>query len=121
MGAQHLNPVPIMCQLTQWQIQHLATHVADNLPFRLDELEDVDQLMFGDSIRLCVDFDVDALNNVTVSEAEIFDRDWDILHTDSFALLHYLEPMVERYNLYRQQAVAQCRDVQRETQQARYF
>lgn len=37
MGAQHLNPVPIMCQLTQWQIQHLATHVADNLPFRLDE------------------------------------------------------------------------------------
>lgn len=121
MGAKHLNPVPIMCQLTQWQIEHLAAHVADSLPFRLDELEDIDELMFGDSIRLCVDFEVDTMNNIIVSEAEILNKDWDILHTDSFALRHYLVPMVERYNQYRHQAISQCRDIRRETKQSAFI
>ena len=114
MGAKHLNPVHVMCQLTQLQIENLVQYVIDNLPIRLDELSDIDEPMPDSDIRLCIDFDIDAQDNVVVAEAEILNHDWDVLHTDSYVLSHYLESKVEHFNRHRKMAIAQSYDIRRE-------
>lgn len=120
MGAKHLNPVSIMCELTQAQIEHLVNYVSDNLPIRLDELNDIDELMFGENIRLCVDFEVDGLSNIVVADAEVLDRDWDVLHSDSFALMHYLQPVVDRFNRYRKKVISQSHEIQADRRRYRW-
>lgn len=114
MGAKHLNPVTVMCELTQPQINHLVEYIVSNLPIRLDELTDIDQLMFEGNIRLCVDFDVDGLNDIVVAEAEILDHHWDVLRTDSFVLKHHLQPQVEHFNRHRKMAIAQSREIRKD-------
>lgn len=111
MGAKQLNPVTVMCQLSQSQIEHLVCHVATKLPIRLDELTDVDEELLPEEVRVCVDFEVDALDNVRVEAAEILNADWDVMHTDSFVFRSYLEPEVERFNAYRKQAIGQSKQI----------
>lgn len=120
MGIKQLYPVQIMCQLTQSQIEYLVKYVADKLPIRLDELSDIDELMLSGSIRLCVDFEVDALDNILIAEAEVLDRDWDVLCTDSFALRYYLQAEVDRFNRYRKQAIRQSLEIRNDRKHYRY-
>ncbi len=93
-----MEAVRIMCQLSEAQIAKAVSYVSSVLPTDIDDVSDVDELMFMNSVRVCVDFGQDSLGKLKVLSAEILDRDWDILDTDSFAFAQYLQPIIEDYN-----------------------
>lgn len=93
-----MEAVRIMCQLSEAQISKAVDYVSSTLPTNVIDLVDIDELMFLDSVRVCVDFDVDARGDVKVLSAEILDRDWEVLDADSFAFAHYLMPILDDYN-----------------------
>lgn len=106
-----MEAVRIMCQLSEAQISKAVGYVSSVLPTNIADLSDVDELMFMDSIRVCVDFDVDALGNLKVLSAEILDRDWDVLDTDSFAFGQYLKPIISDYNARSKESKKQNRQI----------
>lgn len=93
-----MEAVRIMCQLSEAQIVKAVSYVSSILPTNIDDLSDVDELMFMNSVRVCVDFEQDSLGALRVLSAEILNRDWDVLDTDSFAFAQYLDPIIEDYN-----------------------
>ena len=109
-----MEAVKIMCQLSEAQINQLVEFVSARLPARLDELSDIDELMFMGTVRICVDFEVDALGELRLLSAEVLNRDWDILDTDSFAFEQYMMPVVDDYNRRRRDARRQHRQIRNE-------
>lgn len=93
-----MEAVRIMCQLSEAQITHLVDRVSSLLSPRIDEVGNIDELMLMNSIRVCVDFDVDSLGNLLVLSAEVLNRDWDLLDADSFAFGQYLASVIDDYN-----------------------
>lgn len=114
MEAVRLQPVQIMCVLTTTQIEQMVSQVSSYLPAQLDDLNDIDELVFNDSFRMCVDFDIDALGNVKVLCAEVLNRDWDVLESDSFAFSQYLEPVIQDYNKSSKELTKQEEDIRNE-------
>lgn len=93
-----MEAVRIMCQLSEAQIAKAVSYVSSILPTDIGDVSDVDELMFMNSVRVCVDFEQDSRGRLKVLSAEILNRDWDVLDTDSFAFAQYLQPIIEYYN-----------------------
>ena len=54
-----MEAVRIICLLSESQLRGLVDRVSSLLSPRIDEVSDIDELMLMDSVRVCVDFDVD--------------------------------------------------------------
>ncbi len=93
-----MEAVRIMCQLSEAQIVKAVEYVSSLLPNNIDDVVDVDEVVFTNSVRICVDFDVDFEGNLKVLVAEILDKDWEVLDTDSFVFEQYLKPIISDYN-----------------------
>lgn len=109
-----MEAVRIKCQLSEAQISHLVNRVSRLLPPRIDEVSDIDELMLMDSVRVCVDFDIDSFGDLKVLSAEVLNRDWDILDADSFAFSQYLSPVIDDYNRREKDARRQNRQIGRQ-------
>lgn len=113
MGAKELQPVQIMCVLTQKQIEDVVNYVSKSLPNNLkDDLSDIDELMYNDSIRVCVDFGIGIFGDLEIEAAEILNSDWDVLENDSFAFSQRLKTVIEDYNLQHKGAYNQAIEIQ---------
>lgn len=106
-----MEAVRIMCQLSEAQISKAVERVSAALPANIDDLRGVDELMFMDSIRVCVDFDVDAVGDIKVVGAEMLDSDWEVLDTDSFVFAQYLIPVIDDYNARNREIENQSRQI----------
>lgn len=102
-----MEAVRIMCQLSEVQILKAVEYVSSVLPVNVIDIEDVDEIMFMNAIRVCVDFEVDFEGQLKVLNAEILDRDWEVLDTDSFVFGQYLKPIISEYNARRKESFKQ--------------
>lgn len=93
-----MEAVRIMCQLSEAQIVKAVEYVSSILPSNIADVSNVDEIVFMNSVRICVDFDIDLEGNLKVLVAEILDMDWEILDTDSFVFEQYLKPILSDYN-----------------------
>lgn len=106
-----MEAVRIMCQLSERQISQLVDFVSAKLPTHPDDLNDIDELMLMNSVRVCIDFDIDSMQNIKILSAEILNRDWEVLDTDSFAFNQYLTPIIDDYNKRKEETRKQHKQI----------
>lgn len=75
---------------------------------------DIDELMYNDTIRVCVDFNIDPLGALTIEAAEILNSNWDVLESDSFAFRQRLDKVISDYNENAFQSYAQASQIREE-------
>lgn len=114
MAAARAYKVDILCHLSQKQIEHAVQHVAKQLPNDLYDLCDIDELMYNDTVRVCVDFNIDALGSLIIEAAEILDIDWNLLESDSFAFRQRLDEIIDDYNKQNQQSFKRAIEIHKD-------
>lgn len=114
MGVAISNKVEIKCFLTQEQIENVVGYVSKSLPNNLENLSDIDELMYDNAIRVCVDFEIGIFGDLEIKAAEILNSDWDVLKSDSFALSQRLEAIVNDYNRQYKESYNQAIEIRRD-------
>lgn len=88
----------IQCFLNETQMTTLIDFISRQLfKCRKDEIEDIDTCFDTMNIRLCVEFAA-GLESVRLKQAEILDKEWNIIDSDSAVLRSRLHRVINDYN-----------------------
>ena len=110
-AAAKINSLETICTLTGRQMDEIVKYVSDSLPGSLTDVSDIDTLMFGNSIRLCVDFRKGLLGELELKAAEILDSDWEVWECDTFVFNQRLHQLVDEYNRQHHESYHQAVDI----------
>lgn len=107
MEAKKLYPVQVNCVIPQSYIEGAVKYVSSCLPSQLCDLNDIDEPMFDDRIRVCVDFEIASFDSIEIKAAELLNEDYDVLHLESAIFRSLLESVISDYNARHKEAVKQ--------------
>lgn len=100
-AAKKLYDVNVRCEIPQEQIEAAVNYVSSCLPQDLEYLNDIDEPMFDNTLRVMVDFKVGAFKVLEIKEALLQNEDGDIMPLESAIFTSLLIPVMKSYNLDR--------------------
>lgn len=110
-AAKKLYDVNVKCEISQEQIEAAVNYVSSCLPQDLEDLNDIDEPMFDNTLRVIVDFKVGVFKVLEVKEALLQNKDGETMPLESAIFTSLLIPVMKSYNLDRKFFKNQAREI----------